>query len=294
MTLWQNLSNQITQASGECFTLKNYRGAGGGCINEAAVLEGKDGRSFFVKLNRPDLEDMFAAEAEGLQALGEPGVIRVPTPLCHGITDGRSYLIMEHIPLGGPRNSRAFGEQLARLHQHTQPRHGWHRDNTIGSTPQINTWSDDWVHFWREHRLGYQLGRARDQGAGRTLVEAVEQLMASLPAFFTNYRPQASVLHGDLWGGNHDSDAQGNPVIFDPAVYYGDRETDVAMTELFGGCDRDFYAAYDATWPRDPGYGVRKDLYNLYHLLNHFNLFGGGYAGQSERLARRLLAEVKG
>ncbi|MCG5534620.1 fructosamine kinase family protein [Ectothiorhodospira mobilis] len=294
MTLWQTLSEAITQATGSPFTPADRRAAGGGCINEATVLQGTDGRRFFVKLNRPELAEMFAAEAEGLHALREPGAIRVPEPLCHGTAAGRAYLVMEHIPLGGPRDARRFGEQLARLHQCTRERFGWHRDNTIGSTPQINTWESDWVTFWRQHRLGYQLERARRQGGGRGLVQAVEALMEVLPAFFDGYTPRPSLLHGDLWGGNQDADAQGNPVIFDPAVYFGDREADVAMTELFGGFGPDFYAAYDAVWPRDPGYRVRRDLYNLYHLLNHFNLFGGGYAGQSERLARRLLAAARG
>ncbi|MFP4243644.1 MAG: fructosamine kinase family protein [Ectothiorhodospira sp.] len=294
MTLWQTLSDEITHATGTTFSLAERRSTGGGCINEATTLRGTDGRRFFVKLNRPERAEMFTAEAEGLQALREPGAIRVPEPLCHGTAAGRAYLVMEHIPLGGPRDPRRFGEQLARLHQCTRAQFGWHRDNTIGSTPQINTRESDWIVFWRRHRLGYQLEQARHQGAGRGLLQAVEALMEVLPAFFEGYAPRPSLLHGDLWGGNQDADPEGNPVIFDPAVYFGDREADVAMTELFGGCGADFYAAYDAVWPRDPGYRTRRDLYNLYHLLNHFNLFGGGYAGQSERLARRLLAEARG
>lgn len=293
MTLLSALCDEISRASGSPFVLRDRRGAAGGCINETAVLQGQDGRGFFVKLNRPDLAHMFAAEAEGLLALRTPGAIRVPEPLCHGVVEGRSFLVMEHVPLGGPSRPALFGEQLAALHRHVAPRFGWHRDNTIGSTPQINPWCDDWVVFYREHRLGFQIRRAAKAGGGAGLIDAVERLMEGLPALFPGYRPVASVLHGDLWSGNHDTDREGRPVIFDPAVYYGDREADVAMTELFGGCGPEFYAAYESAWPLDPGYRVRRDLYNLYHLLNHFNLFGGGYAGQSERVARRLLAEVR-
>jgi hypothetical protein len=133
----------------------------------------------------------------------------------------------------------------------------------------------------------------RKRGSGSSLQEAVRAVMDALPAFFDGYRPVPSVLHGDLWSGNWDADREGNPVIYDPAVYFGDRETDLAMTELFGGPGSRFHDAYHDTWPIDPGYGVRKDLYNLYHLLNHFNLFGGGYAGQSERLAQRLIAAAR-
>ncbi|SEP85601.1 Fructosamine-3-kinase [Ectothiorhodospira magna] len=293
MSLWPALCDEITRATGRPFRLQNRRGAAGGCINETALLQGQDGRRFFVKLNDPQQAFMFAAEAEGLLALRAPGAIRVPEPLCHGVVAGRSFLVMEHLPLGGPSHPARFGAQLAALHRHTAPRFGWHRDNTIGSTPQINTWCDDWVSFYREHRLGFQIRRAAQGGGGTGLIDAVERLMAALPALFSGYQPVASVLHGDLWSGNHDTDQQGQPVIFDPAVYYGDREADVAMTELFGGCTPAFYAAYDEAWPLDPGYRVRRDMYNLYHLLNHFNLFGGGYAGQSERVARRLLAEAE-
>jgi protein-ribulosamine 3-kinase len=287
-----SLESLITESTGEPFRLAREQTAGGGCINEASVITGTDGRRFFVKRNARCLADMFAAEAEGLGALAEANAIRVPRPVCHGTDGARCFLVMELLELGGRMDPAAFGEQLAEMHRHTAPRFGWHRDNTIGATPQINAWREDWIGFWREQRLGHQIQLAQRRGSGSALVSAVEAVMDALPAFFDGYRPVPSVLHGDLWSGNWNADRQGNPVIYDPAVYFGDRETDLAMTELFGGPGQRFYDAYDANWSIDPGYRVRKDLYNLYHLLNHFNLFGGGYAGQSERLARRLLAEV--
>lgn len=288
-----SLESMITESTGKPFRLAREQGAGGGCINAVSVITGADGRHFFVKRNAARLADMFAAEAEGLETLAEANAIRVPRPVCHGTDGAQCFLVMERLELGGHLDPATFGEQLARMHRHTAERFGWHRDNTIGATPQINDWRDDWVDFWREQRLGFQIDLAADRGCGSSLVDTVHAVMERLPAFFDGYRPVASVLHGDLWSGNWDADRDGSPVIYDPAVYFGDRETDLAMTELFGGPGSRFYDAYHDTWPIDPGYSVRKDLYNLYHLLNHFNLFGGGYAGQSERLARRLLAEVR-
>jgi len=255
-----------------------------------------DGKQhWFVKLNSADRLAMFEAEAAGLEEIANTGTIRVPRPLLTGSQEGRSYIVMEYIPMGrgSGRAMSLAGEQLAALHHATAEAFGWHRDNTIGSTPQPNAWSNDWVAFWREHRLGFQLHLAVRNGAPRMVVDKGERLQADLEAFFTDYRPVPSLLHGDLWGGNQGVATTGEPVIFDPAVYYGDREADLAMTELFGGFGRDFHAAYDEAWPRDPGYAVRKTLYNLYHILNHFNLFGGGYLSQAQAMMESLLSEVR-
>ncbi|MDX8408342.1 MAG: fructosamine kinase family protein, partial [Mariprofundaceae bacterium] len=187
-------------------------------------------------------------------------------------------------------SERLLGEQLAAMHRHTADRFGWHRDNTIGSTVQQNTRQDDWLEFWSRHRLGFQMEQLSRRGMGCGLAAAVASLCEALPAFFSGYTPEPSLLHGDLWGGNRGFDENGAPVIFDPAVYYGDREADIAMTELFGGFGPDFYAAYQAAWPLDAGYQQRKTLYNLYHIMNHANLFGGGYLHQAESMASELLA----
>ena len=290
-TLEEIVAARISEATGQAFSIEHRHGAGGGCINEAEVLEG-GGRKYFVKLNRAALADMFAAEMAGLQALADTNTIRVPRPIVSGVAGQQAFLVLEHLDLGGRGSDARLGENLAALHRNVRDRHGWWRDNTIGSTPQINRQDSDWVAFWRAHRLGYQLQLAEEIGAPGALLREGERLLDQLPAFFADYRPAASLLHGDLWGGNHGALPDGTPVIFDPAVYYGDRETDLAMTELFGGYSADFYAAYRAAWPPDAGYSVRKTLYNLYHVLNHFNLFGAGYLGQAQQMVGRLLAEV--
>ncbi|MEK8090462.1 fructosamine kinase family protein [Thermithiobacillus plumbiphilus] len=294
MSLIDAIAAAIHAATGEAFTPRESRDLAGGCINEALLLD--DGRRrFFVKLNRADLADMFEAEAEGLAVMAATQAIRVPRPVCSGVSGGQAYLVLEYIPLGKPgrQGGVALGQALAQMHRHVQPRFGWHRDNTIGSTPQCNDWQTDWTTFWRDQRLGFQLERAAQQGHGRELQTRGEKLLSCLPMLLKGHQPQASLLHGDLWSGNHAFDEHGAPVIFDPALYYGDRETDIAMTELFGGFPPDFYAAYREAWPLDAGYALRKTLYNLYHVLNHLNLFGGGYLAQARRMIDSLLAECR-
>jgi len=205
---------------------------------------------------------------------------------------GTAWLALEWIERGPP--SRAtdsiLGEQLAQQHRTTQAAFGWSRDNTIGSTPQLNEWCDDWMTFFRDRRLRYQLDLAARNGFGGRLQQRGGALLDRVPEFFSGYRPVPSVLHGDLWGGNRLTAERGQPVIFDPAVYYGDREADLAMTRLFGGFGAGFYAAYEAAWQLDAGAGARIDLYNLYHVLNHLNLFGDGYLGQALSMIDALLA----
>ena len=292
------LANAVLDALAEVLgrrpELLQQQHVGGGCINEAQRLI-TDAGDFFVKTNEAGLLPMFEAEAEGLREMAAAEAIRVPTPYATGTAIGWAFIVMEYLPTGpgtGAGHER-MGRELAAMHRHTAERFGWHRDNTIGSTPQPNAWHHDWVAFWRERRLGHQLDLAARHGAPKGLIDKGRRLQAALDAFFTDYTPVPSVLHGDLWSGNAAFTADGEPVIFDPAVYYGDREADVAMTELFGGFPARFYDAYREAWPLDPGYRTRRTLYNLYHILNHFNLFGGGYAGQAQRMTEQLLAELK-
>jgi fructosamine-3-kinase len=230
---------------------------------------------------------VFEAEAAGLEAIRATGEVRVPRVIDVGAANGESWLEIEHLALQSPSPETAarFGVQLARLHRHTEDRYGWHRDNTIGRTPQINEWSDDWVAFFREHRLGYQVSLAERNGFD--LRAAGERLSARLPDLFADYEPAASLTHGDLWAGNWGS-VGGEPVVFDPAVCYGDRESDIAMTMLFGGFGREFYAAYEEEWPMAAGHEKRLKLYQLYHVLNHLNLFGSSYLGRARRLFDEL------
>lgn len=235
---------------------------------------------------------MFEAEAEGLRELGKADALRVPHPVCHGTADGHAYLVLEYLRLRPDGDSEQAGRRLAQLHRVTAPRFGWHRDNTIGATPQHNAQTSRWADFWIECRLGYQLRLAAENGFGGRLQSRGERLLGYTEAVVGDHNPTASLLHGDLWGGNLSYDAQGQPVIYDPAVYFGDREADLAMTELFGGFDDAFYGAYRDAWPLAPGYRVRRIFYNLYHVLNHLNIFGGGYLGQAEAMIDRLLSEV--
>jgi len=268
---------------------------GGGCINESWRWPTDTG-SLFVKLAAPARLAMFEAEKAGLEELAAARAVRVPRPLAVGAGADAAYLALEWIDFGStrPQSESALGEQLAWQHRVQAEEHGWIRDNTIGSTPQVNARSADWVAFFRERRLRVQLRLAGRNGYGGALETRGARLLESMDAFFTSYRPVPSLLHGDLWGGNWGTDSAGTPVIFDPAVYYGDRETDIAMTRLFGGFSNRFYTAYHPTWPLDQAAGTRRTLYNLYHVLNHLNLFGDAYLAQAEEMIGRLLAELGG
>ena len=300
MVNWHTLSQQLATATDRPFSVERVTPIGGGCINETHLIEGS-GQRYFVKLNNAGSLPMFEAEAAGLQEIGNSHTLRVPTPVCWGKSEDKAWLVLEYLEMGSAsRNDAAeltLGRGLAAMHGITTEKFGWHRDNTIGATPQINKTSSDWIQFWRNYRLGYQLQLARANGYTGALQTKGEQLMAGLDAFFSGPLPLASLLHGDLWSGNHafaaGVDGNAVPVIFDPAVYYGDREADLAMTELFGGFSARFYAAYKEAWPLDAGYITRKTLYNLYHILNHLNLFGGGYLHQAEQMMDKLLAEIR-
>jgi fructosamine-3-kinase len=233
---------------------------------------------------------MFEAEADGLRELRSANAIRVPKILDCGIRDGEAYLEMERFSFESTSSAveASLGEQLALLHRHTENRFGWFRDNTIGLTPQVNNWCDDWIGFFRRYRLEFQLELARSKGYGADLDGPGARLSHRLPELFTDYEPVPSLLHGDLWGGNWGC-VDGEPVIYDPAVYYGDRESDIAMTMLFGGFGKSFYAAYEKAWPMAPGHERRLKLYRLYHVLNHLNLFGRSYLRQAISLLDELL-----
>jgi protein-ribulosamine 3-kinase len=290
---WQLITEQIEAATGEPFKLIDVRAQAGGDINSAYCLQGPE-QAYFVKLNRAGSEPMFAAEAAGLLEIAATQTLRVPAPIVHGTANAQAFLVLEYIRFDTNRqNAQALmGEQLAAMHAKPQPHFGWHRDNTIGSTEQPNNPHKDWVEFWRIQRLQHQLNLAAENGYRGKLQEQGELLCAKFAGFFDGYQPRPSLLHGDLWGGNAACDEQGNPVIFDPACYYGDREADLAMTELFGGFGPAFYAAYRQASPLDPGYSIRKRLYNLYHILNHLNLFGRGYLAQAVNMVDDLLSEV--
>ncbi len=325
--MWKQIATHISEATGETFEINNRRSVSGGCINQGYAVIGNTG-TYFVKINKASLLQMFEAEALGLKQFLETETIRVPKPICFGTAGECAYIVMEWLEFGGSGNSQAWeemGRQLAAMHQANPPQpkeklkvdtlkvfreagpspssnlplrgtlreqpsnlqgwFGWDLNNTIGSTPQINTWTSDWVEFFVEYRLGYQFQLARRRGGH---FPQQEQLMAVVPKLL-DHQPKPSLVHGDLWGGNAAITKLGEPVILDPATYVGDREVDIAMTELFGGFPAAFYRGYNEVWSLDKGYKQRKTLYNLYHILNHFNLFGGGYGSQANRMIEQIL-----
>jgi fructosamine-3-kinase len=291
VTDWQSIGAQLAQGlrlpSGEARATPVH----GGDINQAFRLELAE-RKFFVKLNRADLLAMFDAEMAGLDAIRRSGAIRVPEAFITGCEGDSAFIVMEYIELGGRADARRLAHSLAAMHGCVNDRFGFTLDNTIGSTPQCNRFDRDWIGFWRRHRLGFQLELARRNGIGGELIDAGHRLAERLAGFFPGYEPRPSLLHGDLWSGNQGADSEGNPVIFDPACYYGDHEADLAMMELFGSPGERFFSCYNEIFAIDPGYRTRRELYNLYHVLNHANLFGGGYASQALRMIERLLVEL--
>ncbi|MEB3281426.1 MAG: fructosamine kinase family protein [Lyngbya sp.] len=295
--MWDKIAEQISQVTGEKFQVSDSRSVGGGCINQGYRLT--DGsRNYFVKLNQASEIAMFEAEAIGVKQMWETHTIRVPKPLCWGTAGNSAYIVMEWLEMGGRSNTevmKEMGRKLAMMHQWTPAddypgkyQFGWEINNTIGSTPQINTWTENWAEFWANHRIGYQVKLAKRRGGQ---FEQAEVLIEKISELLADHQPKPSLVHGDLWGGNASVTAEGEPVIFDPATYYGDREVDLAMTELFGRFSPAFYQGYNEVFPLDPGYERRKTLYNLYHILNHFNLFGGSYGSQANRMIQQLLRE---
>jgi fructosamine-3-kinase len=250
------------------------------------------GRRYFVKLVRH--ATMLDDEADGLQALAHTKTVRVPRVVAHDRDGDDAWLVLEWLDTTAAPPSRALGVALARLHRTVAPtgpdgeRFGWRRDNWLGATPQANGWCDDWCTFFRERRLVPQLALAVANGF-TDLAHEVERVVDAWPSLLADHAPAPSLLHGDLWSGNAATLASGEDVVFDPAVYVGDREADVALTELFGGFGGEFLRGYRATWPLADGYALRREVYNLYHLLNHVNLFGGAYVARTRRTVSTLV-----
>ena len=275
---------------------------GGGCINHGARVGTPDGGAFFLKWNPSAPPGLFDAEADGLRALRDAGTLRVPEPLAHGGGAGSpSWLLMEHVPSGvpAPDHDERLGRGLAALHRSPgrAGAFGWPRANWIGSLPQSNRSSASWSSFWRDERIVPQLRHAADAGAfashDRELLDRSVDLIPRALEDVEDGPPH--LLHGDLWGGNAYPATDGAPVIIDPAVYRGHGEVDLAMTELFGGFTPRFYAAYDEASPISDAYrDYRRDLYQLYYLLVHVNLFGRAYARRAASAAARVVSRLSG
>ena len=286
--MWLEIASHITKETKKEFSVNNRRSVSGGCINQGYAITG-DTDTYFVKLNQASQVAMFEVEALGLQQMLKTATIRVPKPICWGIAAETAYIVLEWLELsrGNNQSWQEMGRCLAAMHRATSSKgFGWEQNNTIGSTPQINSWTADWAEFYAQHRLGYQFHLAKRRGGH---FPQQERLISAISHLLADHQPQPSLVHGDLWGGNAACTVLEEPVIFDPATYFGDREVDIAMTELFGGFRAAFYRGYNEVFPLNPGYERRKTLYNLYHILNHFNLFGGGYEAQANRMIEQIL-----
>jgi len=307
VTLPPAVSSGVTKAMekalGRPTAIRSSSPVSGGCINSGARIQSDSGDDFFLKWNPASPPSMFEAEADGLRHLAGPGSVRVPEVVGWGGAGSPAdpgWLLLEFIPMGSPAPDygRRLGEELARLHaawpdrEGEVPTFGWHRNNFIGSLPQGNVPSSNWTSFWRERRLEPQLRQARDQGyfqgdRGRTLDRLLDELERIMEGAVPN---GPALLHGDLWSGNFYPGPGGEPVLIDPAVYRGSGEVDLAMMELFGSFPRGFLEGYESHVGLAPEYhSFRRDLYQLYYLLVHVNLFGGGYVGGSVAAAERAL-----
>jgi protein-ribulosamine 3-kinase len=265
--------------------ISGVKPVGGGCINNGARLTTSSGQTLFLKQNGDAPQDMFAREKEGLEALADAGSLRVPLAyFC-----GQSYLVLEDLKPSRPAATywEDFGRGLATLHATTSDQFGFAHDNYLGSTPQPNPWTKDGYTFYGEHRLRFQARLARHKRwlDDRALTQ-IDSIIRRLPRLVPEQ--PASLLHGDLWSGNATSTADGQPALIDPAAHYGWAEAELGMTMLFGGFPAAFYDAYEATHSLTPGWRDRLSHYNLYHLLNHLNLFGAIYLDQVKLVIERF------
>lgn len=285
------LESLLTESTGEKIEIKPGVPISGGCINSAMTIYTNVGDTFFLKYNINESPKMFEAEAKGLIELAKPGVILIPKVIAYSENNSKDipFILMEYLPSTAKSKQyyEEFGRQFAELHKFTQDRFGFDEDNFIGSTPQKNDWMDNWVDFYREKRLGFQIQLAKDNNYWNNELDTLwDSVSSQLDGLIGKTNEAASLLHGDLWSGNYIVGPNGEPCIIDPAVYYGHREADLAMTELFGGFHPNFYASYNETYPLEPGYKERSKLYQLYHLINHLNLFGTGYLGQVQSILK--------
>ena len=286
--LQNHLSKQIADSMQSDFSVQSIEPVYGGDINQAYSISGQK-QKFFVKLNSSSRFDMFEAEAKGLKQIEDSHTIKVPNFISCGVFENHSFLILEWLNISKSGDMADVAVSLAKMHKTTSKNFGFASDNFIGSTPQINQWKSNWIDFFAENRLKPQLQWLKEKGVAGRIQNSINELTSQLDRFFIDYNPEPSLIHGDLWQGNYGFNLDGIPVIYDPACYYGDFEADLAMMELFGNPGELFFSEYNKHNPNDEGYAVRKNIYNLYHLLNHANLFGSSYLTQIEMSANRLL-----
>ncbi|MBE1274488.1 fructosamine kinase family protein [Enterovibrio baiacu] len=284
--MWHSLSVQLSLTLGQQFEVDEKTPIDGGDINECYAISSGNIR-FFVKVNSRENLAIYEAEAEGLRHLANSGVVSVPQVIYIGVIKEKAVLVLDYIPMKPLNEESAYllGREMANLHQWgEQLEYGFDIDNFIGTTEQRNNWHRKWANFFADHRIGLQLKLAEERGMS---FGDVETIVESIKERLTGHQPKPSLLHGDLWTGNASMSING-PIVYDPACYWGDREVDIAATHLFSGFPERFYEGYDEVWPLDPEFESRKDIYNLYHMLNHCLLFGGHYLEETEALITKL------
>lgn len=284
--MWHALSVQLSLTLGQPFEVEKKTPIDGGDVNECYFIR-SGALQYFVKMNSREHISAYKAEAESLRHLRQTKKISVPDVVYLGILKEKALLVLDYISMQpiGDESAYILGKQLATLHQSgDQLEFGFDIDNFIGSTEQRNRWHRKWAHFFADHRIGFQLKLAEERGIS---FGNIEQIVDNVKIRLSNHHPKPSLLHGDFWYGNV-AQTDNGPIVFDPAIYWGDREVDIASTHLFGGFPAAFYHGYNEIWPLDEGYEARKDLYNLYHMLNHCLMFGGHYLEKTEDLITQL------
>ncbi len=287
--LEQFLESLLFQTFGETPNSVSIHFVGGGCINNTLRLESNLG-THFVKWNEDEENDMFQKEMSGLALLKTCDQVKVPQTINEGRIEGRNFLIMEFIEKEPPASDfwEQLGHGLASLHRISNESNGLDENNYIGRLAQKNTPTKSWIDFFIDNRLEVQLGLALYNNlVSQSFANKFRLLFAQLPGLLVDYPP--SILHGDLWSGNFMVGPAGKPYLIDPAVYFGNREIELAFTQLFGGFDQRFYSAYNEQFELEPGFSQRADLYNLYPLMVHVNLFGKSYLSGVERTLNRYV-----
>jgi fructosamine-3-kinase len=284
--MWHFISERISECIQQDFICDDIREVKAGDSHKAyKISDGK--QHFFVKINEKIHLTNFEVEVDGLEHLSNTQLFKVPNFICTGLVSNHSFLVLEYINMsqGNEHSWFHFGQTLAELHKtQTQQMYGWQEDNFIGLTPQSNLWQKKWSCFFAEQRIGFMLQLLSEKGL---VLANIDTVVESIKSLLTGHNPKPSMLHGDLWQGNTGFN-KNQPVLFDPAFYFGDRETDLAMTELFGRFPVQFYQGYADIWPLEVDYEYRKPIYQLYHVLNHALLFGGHYIESAKITLKNL------
>ena len=291
MNIWQKIEQEITDKTACSFVIQNKRSVPGGDINQSFCISGGDVK-YFVKINASHRLEMFETEISSLTALMQANCFIIPRVIVSGMFEQESYLVLEFLELASIGNESLFGHKLSQLHSVAASQFGFEQDNFIGRTVQINPWNANWGEFFTHNRLSHQFELLAENNLKLSSQSQVSDLLKILPDYLNEHNPRPALVHGDLWQGNYSYTAEGQPVLYDPAVYYADHEVDLAMLELFGAPGENFFESYCELLMIKKGYFLRKEIYNLYHILNHANLFGGGYLRQSEEQIKKILNRI--